>query len=407
MLIKAIKLFITIISFFVVYNATIEAQQSSRLGGCFTPKDSIKVLFVFVGYGSNDALYDTWAWHKDSLFPYAVYDNKLFYTDFAMFDDTVTIDEERDINNISRWYFEQSKLSGHPLKLIAGAVRVNVVGNPNNYPSYNNNILDSLSKFHNDPNHPFNFADYDNRKNNPNYLNDYSKYDVPVLDRDKIIDYVAVIYRSNPPITHTAETPGMTGTRDGYSFSHGYIQYKPDRNLFWCFVHEVGHKLLKDVGHNGAANTGVIANNFYTNSGMWSLMNLGQWHPFNVSNGWEKYMLGWIPEIEAYNTSSKLSYPLVQDYQFTLRDFDISGDVIVIEIPSDTNGGKQRMWLENHQVTTTFDNKDWDTIIASTGLIIPPSTQSLYAYIDDMTGSIELLLGLLRMLLPIYIQQGI
>ena len=124
MLIKAIKLFITIISFFVVYNATIEAQQSSRLGGCFTPKDSIKVLFVFVGYGSNDALYDTWAWHKDSLFPYAVYDNKLFYTDFAMFDSTIK--EERDINNISRWYFEQSKLSGHPLKLIAGAVRVDI-----------------------------------------------------------------------------------------------------------------------------------------------------------------------------------------------------------------------------------------------------------------------------------------
>jgi hypothetical protein len=70
-----------------------------------------------------------------------------------------------------------------------------------------------------------------------------------------------------------------------------------------------------------------------------------------------------------------------------IYDFAETGDMVCIEIPSDTLGDKQRLWLEHHKGTTIFDNRQWDTINSSVGLIIPQSHYGLYAYIDDITGS--------------------
>ena len=117
---------ILIIILILVLQNISEAQISSRNGWCFTPRDSIKILLVYVGFGSNEidepSLNNTWA--IGQKYPNVVYTNELFYTDFGMFDSTIK--EERDINNISRWYYEQSKLSGIPLKMIANAVRVDI-----------------------------------------------------------------------------------------------------------------------------------------------------------------------------------------------------------------------------------------------------------------------------------------
>ena len=115
------------------------------------------------------------------------------------------------------------------------------------------------------------------------------------------------------------------------------------------FIHEVGHNLFNGT-HYGGANTGVVANNFYTNSGMWGGMNLEKWHNFNVANGWERWFMGWVPEIKSMGRSnSKLTYPLNNDVEsFILRDYFTTGDVVVIEIPKDTLGGKQRVCNELH-----------------------------------------------------------
>ena len=118
------KLLITLIFILVLGNSLSSQQRISRNGNCFTPKDSIKVLLVFVGFGDNDVLFPTGVWPDSFAFPRVVEEGKLFYDDFSMFD--LPIDEGRDIENISRWYYEQSKFSGRPLKLIADAFRVDV-----------------------------------------------------------------------------------------------------------------------------------------------------------------------------------------------------------------------------------------------------------------------------------------
>ena len=70
-----------------------------------------------------------------------------------------------------------------------------------------------------------------------------------------------------------------------------------------------------------------------------------------------------------------------------MKDFATTGDMVCIELPSDTNGRKQRVWLENHQIKSIYENRDWNTINVSAGLIVPEATPGLYAYIEDMTGS--------------------
>ena len=118
--------FVTLILIMVLGN-NLEAQISSRNGGIFTPKDSLKALVVFVGFKDYDTLLNNvWGWSADQKFPDVVRNGHLFYTDFWMFDSFKIIDSARDINNISRWYYEMSKLSGRPLKMIANAVRVDI-----------------------------------------------------------------------------------------------------------------------------------------------------------------------------------------------------------------------------------------------------------------------------------------
>ena len=116
--------FVTLILIMVLGN-NLEAQKSSRNGEIFTPKDSLKALVVFVGFKDYDTLLNNvWGWSANQKFPDVVRNGHLFYDDFSMFD--LPINEERDINNISRWYYEMSKLSGRPLKIIANAVRVDI-----------------------------------------------------------------------------------------------------------------------------------------------------------------------------------------------------------------------------------------------------------------------------------------
>ena len=405
---KLIKLSILFV-FALLFTNNLYSQNdtNSRYGGVFAPVDSIRVLFLFIGYGEKDSMVvDDWKiWAVDSAFPNVVRDslgnNNLFYEDFSMFD--TDIDPVRDVQNISRWFYEQSKLTGRPLKLIGSAVRVNVDKTPllDIWPHYGDEILDSLSEFHRDSTHPFRWEHFDNRRNRPSYSADYSAFNHPDSITDGIIDYVAVIYRDMPDILATAAASAISGSRDGYTIdaSCGYRQFKYKGNYFWGFVHEVFHQ-LGDFGHYGGMNGAVVSNNFHTNAGMWGAMNLAQWHNFNVANAWERWFIGWMSEIRANNVPSFKSYPLQTDYSvFILRDFADSNDAVCIEIPSDTLGNKQRIWLENHQMNCTYDkkigyllDKFWQPFPVNQF-----NYKGLYVYVEGINGRLDTIIGSGRM----------
>ena len=86
-------------------------------GGCFTPKDSIKILVVFVGFNDNDTTLYMLNWPAGQDFPTCALEDSCFYTDYSQFDNP--IDPVKDRFNISRWYYE---MSNHTFKLIAGMV---------------------------------------------------------------------------------------------------------------------------------------------------------------------------------------------------------------------------------------------------------------------------------------------
>jgi len=187
---KLLKIFITVISILVLANTTLEAQRSSVHGRCFTPKDSIKILMVFVGFGSADhSLPLASSWPVGQEFPNVVQDGHLFYDNFSLFDDTIV--PARDVENISRFYYE---MSNKKFKLIAKPVRINIADNPllinsmSQFYGYTDTILAALAALHNSGN--INLSNFDNRRNRPDYYHDYSKYN----DTDKVIDYVAVIF---------------------------------------------------------------------------------------------------------------------------------------------------------------------------------------------------------------------
>ena len=98
-------------------------------GGCFTPKGEFRVLVVFVGYGDNDTLLKLDNWPHNQPFPSDVMQGTVFYDDFAMFDTNsplFPINPVRDGKNVSRWFYEMSKHSANPLKLMVDTVRVDI-----------------------------------------------------------------------------------------------------------------------------------------------------------------------------------------------------------------------------------------------------------------------------------------
>lgn len=370
-------------------------STDSRYGGCFTPKDSLKVLVVFVGFGDNDTLMDVGGWPPDQDFPDRIANSKTFYSDFSMFDSP--IDSERDVENISRWYYEMSKFSGHPLKVIADCIRINISGSPTDFDAASNyeilensnrdKILDALSALHNDINNNFNWADYDNRINFPNYKNDYSNYNSP----DNKVDYIAIIFRwkSSNPNSATGYTTFAGGFRDSFQIGDtinqlggksrdglGYVQVRGDGSMFHTFIHEVGHYLYNGSHYGGANNVG------FKGGAMWGAMNLGDYHAFNVANANERYILGWS-EVEANGVASKLVYPPVDTTArgFKLRDYTTTGDMVCIEMPNESGNATQRLWIENHKQISMYDKRN-AYITDKFGDTLPAPVTGIYAFIE-------------------------
>jgi hypothetical protein len=76
---------------FFLFISVAHAQQYRPNGGCFTPRGELKILVVFVGFGDNDSLLYLENWPVEQDFPNGVMEHKVFYDNFAIFDDSLKI----------------------------------------------------------------------------------------------------------------------------------------------------------------------------------------------------------------------------------------------------------------------------------------------------------------------------
>jgi hypothetical protein len=93
----------------------------SPYGGCFTPQGAMRGIVIFVGFDTtiDNSYVDGWS----GEFPDIVENNQTYYTDISQFDEPITAN---DAHNVSRWYYEMSKLSGNPFKLMVDYYRVDL-----------------------------------------------------------------------------------------------------------------------------------------------------------------------------------------------------------------------------------------------------------------------------------------
>jgi len=311
---KASKILITIISIFILSNvlyATLQSTSISTNGKCFTPSGDLKVLFIAVRFGENvdtTIKIDPSLWDAYKSYPENIYGNKIFYSDYNMFN--LSVDSARDINNISQWYYV---MSDGNFRLIVDTISViidtmppteivinsNVFGN-STHQIYNKIVFDTLANWHADPKHPFDWGNYDNRCY-PNYVQDCSNndYNFPI---DSIIDYVVVCYRWSPitgnPPTAVADVSNWSDITSNYKVQTncGFTQFRGDRSIFGLFIHEVSHTLY-GCPHYACAND-VVGNYFYGQVGGWGAVKLSEVSqgntPFMTANAWERWFLGWI-----------------------------------------------------------------------------------------------------------------
>jgi hypothetical protein len=99
-----------------------DTTRRSYYGGSFTPQDTLRMLVVFVGFGEDfDNAHSVVGWN--GVYPDFAEGDKTYYNDVAQFDNPIS---PNDSHNVSRWYYEMSKQSPRPFKLLVDYVKVNL-----------------------------------------------------------------------------------------------------------------------------------------------------------------------------------------------------------------------------------------------------------------------------------------
>ena len=389
------KINFILIVFFVILESAC-AQNYSHYSNLFTPRDSIRALVIFVGFGSNfDSKYYYGGW--DDVFPNQVYDKKAFYNELQDFNTPIS---SRDSLNVSRWFYEMTKQSTRPFKFMVDTIKVNLnlanLDTVSSWASLNREVIKQMQR-----DRPFfNWSRYDKRIYS-NYIFDNSINPTS----DGIVDYVGIIYRFFDDMTKDPLWPkelpipwyggyanigyanGMQ--YNGYTIKEGFHQTKKISNLFGILIHELAHTNYNKGQHYAG---GEVGNYFYASSCGWGLMNLGDQYLFLCANAWERWYWGLCGDnnpIQANNVISDIKPPSGSG-TYILRDFLTYGDAICIEIPADTNTTSnrrmQRLWLENHQMNSIYDNRQWKNI-GNSNLVIPKASKGIYVFIDDHSGN--------------------
>lgn len=370
-----IKIFLFSLSIFLTSLSFCQDKISSN-GGIFTPNGDIRFLLIFAGLESDinteNEGYDHTMWPQNNPSQgkatgktFMVGYDQLFYSDYTQFKP-----ENKD-RSISNFLFQMSRHHPEkpPLRVIADVFpeRINIKGNTQN----NDSVFAQIQKKY----PSFNWAKYDQRTNYP-----YFSFDNRNTSPDHVLDYVIVIWRAKGCY-------GYASVNSNFSFSSNYegrsenYQVKSScgftvEKSMWhipglkgLFLHEISHTLF-NCPHYFNAN-GVLGNYFYSTTG-WGMQSYDK---INTSaNAWESWYLGWIE----LDPSKDIKAPV--DRVLYLKDFVSKGDAIRIKIPFTD----QNLWLEYHNGSTPFDNREaW--INDGLGDYTPMASKGLYAYIENIT----------------------
>ena len=100
--------------FIVCFATNLNSQTKySQYGGAMTPKNSLRGLVIFVGFGADAD--NIWVDGWNDVFPDWAKNKISYYSDTNDFKQPISANDKF---NISRWYFEMSKNSPRPFKLM-------------------------------------------------------------------------------------------------------------------------------------------------------------------------------------------------------------------------------------------------------------------------------------------------
>lgn len=368
-------------------------------GGVFTPKGTLRVLLVFVTYKDKSASNPTfenknynlpnWDYTKNNKLPNFVNAETGACPEY-IFNTEADFEEKMDIvpNNFSK---EFSLMSNGQFKMI-GEVFTNTEGKPTvveidptdgySWTNMNERAVQEMQKI----NPKMDYTRFDQRRNLPNFKFDNS--DTTKYKADKILDFVVFVHRYNKGWKEQPKRGMKAWVGSGGGFAATGVQAKNKVNGYriaegftmtynsGVFIHEVAHVLFNAPHIMGVNN--VVGNHFYLLSAGWGVMS-----PISIFGGfnaWERWYTGFI-ELVADIQSPKDIEPL---NVFVLRDFFTTGDAMRVKIPFSKG---QHLWLENHAKLHPLDEHPWTGKILGEGDTIAPATKGIYAYVEDIEGS--------------------
>ena len=368
-------------------------------GGVFTPKGTLRVLLVFVTYKDKNASNPSfenkncnlanWDYTQNNKLPNFV-NAETGACPSYIFNTEADFETQIDLvlNNFSKEFF---LMSNGTFKMI-GEVFTDAEGKPTvveidptdgySWTNMNGRAVEAMQKI----NPKMDYTRFDQRQNSPNFKFDNS--DTTRHKPDKMLDFVVFVHRYNNAWKEVPKqgmrawvgsTGGFASTGvsprnkiNGYRIAEGFtMTYNSG-----VFIHEVAHVLFNAPHIMGVNN--VVGNHFYLLSAGWGVMS-----PINIFGGfnaWERWYSGFI-DLAVDIQSPKDIEPI---NVFVLRDYFTTGDAIRIKIPFSKG---QHLWLENHAKLHPLDEHPWRGKILGKGDTIARAAQGIYAYIEDVEGS--------------------
>ncbi len=357
-------------------------------GEVFTPKGTIRTLIIFAKFTNDmDQPCGNWSYNADApdfVNPIDASAPDLIFSSTNEF----TIYANTDNRSLSKYYnvmsSNQFNFLGDILSNSDGTphcIEIDPTSNNSDFPynatgwsEINKRVMTKMKQ-----DFPsFDWSPYDLHENKPLY-----KFDASATGPDNKPDYVIFCYRysngwSTQPVSGMNTWAGSQGgysildglssfAYNGYTFDgSGYTNctggYDVDSYVN-IMSHEIAHELYS-CPHIMGANNAFGTRWRFPKSG-WGLMKSSSGVQNISANGWERWLLGWIeltcgsPSI---NTDIKSESDLLNGGIYTVRDFITTGDVVRIRIPHTTN---TYLWIENHQLLSSFDHKKWAGTVAS------------------------------------------
>lgn len=343
----------------------VSAQQAySYYGLRHTLKDTLQIMFLYVGFLESNSSDDITGWAHSDIPDWAKGDyNALIDTD---------VDSIGERLNLTHYYHSMSQgkfvvIGDIFPELIRVHLRRDTIVTPDTinggydtsynisnsqYASMTSDAFDSINARIARSESPYiswDWSQYDRRQNKSSYGFDNSLYsDVTGTPAgpDGVIDHITIIFRElegipggyassnlSEPIYTNADT-----FNTGLHIFHRRAYKDPlPFNSWWH--HEFAHNIFNCAHFFNNNNT--CGNRWYAKQG-WGFMGGGE-SPFETVLGWEAWWLGWLEPTTIFS-----------DTTITIGDFVIQGEALRIAMPH--TDGNHYLWIENHQMIDSFES---------------------------------------------------